>query len=97
MNEKIEKIHELLDELAEAVHDVFPDYSRISVSCADDGYRTISVTKWGKGKTAETTARRELFDQTKVSSKYDWDKDRSQKQNQYYEEIGLLLKDDDVG
>lgn len=91
--EGIERIHKLLDELAEATKELFPDYSRISADCANDGYRSFTVLKWGNGKTVETTKRRDLFQQTKVSSKYDWEKDRSSVQNEYYEREGILLKD----
>ena len=90
----IEKIHKLMDELAAVTKDIFPDYTRISVDCAKDGYRTFTILKWGNGKTAETTPRRELFQQTKVSAKYDWEADRSQDQNEYLEKLGLLMKDD---
>lgn len=90
----IERIHELMDELAAVAKEVFPDYTRISTDCAKDGYRTFTVIKWGKGETPETSTRRELWNQTKINSKYDWDEDRSQRQNEYYEKCGLLMKDD---
>ena len=94
MNTGIERIHELLDELAEVTKELFPDCTRISTDCAMDGYRTFTVLKWGKGGTAETTMRRELFEQMKLDKKTDWGEDRSPVQNAYYDKIGLLLKDD---
>ena len=94
MKTGIERIHELLDELAEVAKELFPDYTRISTDCAMDGYRTFTVLKWGKGKNAETATRRELFEQTKLNAKCEWGEDRSPAQNAYYDKIGLLLKDD---
>lgn len=94
MKTGIERIHELMDELAEVTKELFPDCTRISTDCAMDGYRTFTVLKWGNGKTPETVTRRELFEQTKLSAKSEWEKDRSSVQNAYYDKIGLLLKDD---
>jgi len=88
--DKIERIHRLLDELAEATKEAFPDYSRISALCSEDGYQTFNVIKWGNGKEVATTPRRDLFDQTKIDGK--WLDDSSERQNKYYEEYGLLLK-----
>ena len=92
MNEKIKRIYEFMDELANAAKEVFPDFTTISAVCANDGYRDVTVMKWGKGKTVETIKRRELFGQTRVES--EWSKDRSDDMNKSYEKQGLLLKDD---
>jgi len=92
--EGIERIHKLLDELAEVTKELFPDYSRISADCANDGYRNFTVLKWGKGETVETTKRRELFQQSRLNAKDKWEEDRSPIQNKYYERKGVLLKDD---
>lgn len=95
MDTKIKRIHELLEELAEATKDAFPDYSRIGTTCSSDGYRNFTITKWGEEKKdCERTKRRVLYDQTKVQD--EWMKDRSADQNKYYDELGVLLKDDCV-
>lgn len=94
MKTGIERIHKLMDELAEVTKELFPDCTHISTNCAMNGYRTFTVLKWGKGKTPETSMRRELFEQTKLSEKDEWEEDRSPAQNAYYDRVGLLLKDD---
>jgi len=87
----MDRIYELMDELADAVKEKFPDYSGVSVNCGTDGYRNITVVKWGKGKVAETTPRRELWEQSRIAG--EWNPDRSDKQNEYYDTIGVLLKE----
>lgn len=87
----IERIHELLDELGKATKELFPECTRISATVGIDGYTDFTVLKWGKGEEAETTLRRELFEQTKVGNV--WGEDRSHYQNEYYEKLGLLLDD----
>ena len=88
---KMDRIHELLDELADAIKAKFPDYSQVSAVCDTDGYRTLTVTKWGKGEATEVAPRRELFSQSRLGGK--WGEDNSQRQNEYYASLGVLLKD----
>ena len=91
MNEKIERIYKLLDELTEATKDAFPEYSRVSTVCDSDGYRSLTILKWGEGETAAATPRRVLLTQSKINGKLG--RDYSDYQNQYYKDLGLLLED----
>lgn len=91
MKTGIERIHELLEELAEATKAIYPDYTRISTSCSQDGYRSFTILKWDDGEDAETTKRKVLFDQTKLGES-DWGDDQSAVQNAYYESEGLLMQ-----
>ena len=95
MDEKIERIHELMDELAEATKEVFPDYSSISVSCESDGYRDISILKWkhDKEKPVKKHLRRYLFSQMRVGRTSEWNKDTSDFQNAYCKKLGIFLND----
>lgn len=95
MNEKLERIHELMDELAEVTKEVFPDYTSINVSCESDGYMDVSIMKWkyDKEKPVEKCLRRQLFGQTRIGKKSEWGNDTSDLLNDYYKRYGFFLED----
>ena len=85
----MDRIHELAEELAKEIRNVFPGFTNGSVNCSD-GYINITITKWDEGEEVEATKRRMLFGQSKIGD--EWGEDYSQDQNKYLDSRGLLLK-----
>ena len=92
--EGIERIHKLLDQLAEAVAEAFPNADNMYASLATDGYRSFRVEKWKREEDTPVEAwkRRELFEQHRIGFG-DWSSDRSKEQNEYYRRNRTLLED----
>lgn len=89
----LDRIHELVSELNEAIKAEFPDGNQSSITFHVSGRMNITVTEWGEGKKTVDTPRRELLDQWFSDGK--WEPDWSSNQNAYYEEKGVLLRKED--
>ena len=87
------RLYELLEECVSIIRESFPDYTHFNIHCCNNGYRSITITKWEDEDKKEVAQqkRRELFNQTKSSDAYDWESDQSQMINKYYKELGVLL------
>lgn len=92
--EKLEKVHGLMDELTEAVKELFPDLSNIRVSSCKDGYMSIDVVERADEELAADedtdTPYKFLLSQCRINGK--WTDDWSERQNKYLAEHGLLLE-----
>ena len=93
--DKLERIHNLLDELMDAVTDCFPEATSIHVSNHANGYRNFTVERWEDNNDlpVEAWKRRTLFDQHRIGFDGEWSKDRSDEQNGYYKDRKVLLED----
>ena len=89
MNERIDR---LIEELAEAVREAWPEGTKFSLSSHIDGYRNLTVVEWKDDETLpiEEQKRREVYDSYKLSGV--WTTDRSQEQNDFYRKEKVLLE-----
>jgi hypothetical protein len=93
----IAKVHELLDELHEAVQKLFPEMTNASFSTYCDGYRAISILKWdqNEGKPTEDRKFKMLFEQRRSTFDGKWGEDGSETYNATLKKDGFLLGGED--
>ena len=90
--ERLEKIHNLIDEINQTVKEVFPEYTHASITVYSDGMVHFNVIKFSKvsSKPAELTPRRSLFEQFKNRCG-EWEKDTHEDMNAFFAKEGTLL------
>ena len=91
----IDHIHDLLDQLWDAVSEAYPEATNAMLNLHSNGYRNIVVekTKVDDNLPCAAWKRRELLDQYRHNG--EWSKDRSQEQNRYYKENKILLEEEE--
>lgn len=92
----LERVHELLEELAEAVKNVWGDATTTKAwfTVEDDGYRSLSVERWAEdiALPVEAWKRRTLMQQYKLRGE-EWSEDSSSRMNDYYKRHKTLLEE----
>ena len=90
----MERVHELMNELLEAIRQVYPAMTDADIHLGDNGYQSIEVKKWDSEcmKPAENRKRKVLLDQYKGFADSPWSEDQSGERNQYLLEKKVLLE-----
>ena len=89
---KLEKVYELMDALSEAVADIFPNESTVSVALGKNGYRHIDVVQWSdEEKPVRQRRSRYLLVQHRCDDGINWSGDSSEDMNRYLADMGELL------
>lgn len=91
---ELERIHELMDQLAEEIQKVYPKATDAAIRLDDDGYRGITIhqTKRESDVPSGAWKRRVLLDHSRVAG--EWTRDRSSEQNDYYRWMNELLEEE---
>jgi hypothetical protein len=91
--EGLERIHELMDQIATEVASLWGDSVKARIILEDDGYQSFSVERWKKDEDLpiEAWKRRELLDQHRIGG--EWSRDRSCDQNDHYRLHKVLLEE----
>jgi hypothetical protein len=88
----LDRIHDLMDELAEAVQKLYPDMTYASVILDSNDCMSISVVRWddAEGRRYEDIPRKVLLDQSRCA--LGWTEDESKIRNDYLLRLGVLSK-----
>lgn len=91
--DRIERIQNLIDDLARIASDLFPDFTTASITIQSDGYGSVIIEEWEKGNgiPVEERKRRMIYDRWRDVSG-NWSDDHSAEQNAYYKENNILLE-----
>jgi len=90
----MERVRRLMEELLEAVREVYPEMTFADIQLDIDGFRNIEVIKWNReyNKPVDKWKRRILLDQSRSYTNSPWAEDKSGERNQYLLEKKVLLE-----
>lgn len=85
------RLHELVNQLAETIKQEFPEYTDATITVCSDEFKNIAISKWSTNEKIPINKRprRELFSQASFNG--EWRKECSHDRNETLKRLGVLL------